>query len=72
MTKIIDFSEMVRICEQKRQTGDYQTLANVLEVNTDTARMRVYRKDEKAVRILYRIIQQREELKREYQNQQVI
>lgn len=69
MTKVMDFPEMVRICEQKRQTGDYQTLANVLEVNTDTARMRVYRKDEQAVRILYRIIQQREDLKREYQNQ---
>lgn len=69
MAKIMDFSEIVRICEQKKQTGDYQTIANILNVNIDAARMRVYRKDEKAVTILYKIIQQREELKREYQNQ---
>lgn len=68
-TKVQDFNEIVRFCEQKRQTGDYQTLANILGVNTDAARMQIYRKTEKAVMILYKIIKQREELKKEIQNQ---
>ncbi|WP_212892554.1 hypothetical protein [Capnocytophaga canimorsus] len=29
MTKVIEFSEIVRICEQKKQTGDIQTLSRM-------------------------------------------
>ncbi|AFR36582.1 hypothetical protein [Riemerella anatipestifer] len=68
MTKIEEISEIVRICEQERQTGDYQTLAKALGTTVDAARMRYYRKDEQAVKILYRIIKQREELTLEISN----
>jgi hypothetical protein len=66
MAKIQEFSEIVRICEQKKQTGDYTTVANILGINVDTARMRVYRKDEEACNLLYRVIQHREALKEEF------
>lgn len=29
MTKVKEFSEIVRICEQKKQTGDIQTLSKM-------------------------------------------
>ncbi|MDO4763870.1 MAG: hypothetical protein Q4A00_05760 [Flavobacteriaceae bacterium] len=69
MTKIMEISEIFRKCEQKRQTGDYQTLAKVLNTTVDAARMRYRRNDEKAVRTLYSIIEQRDKLIEKYQNQ---
>ena len=35
MTKVIQFSEIVRICEQKKQTGDIYTLSKMLDCITD-------------------------------------
>ncbi|MGV4438085.1 hypothetical protein [Ornithobacterium rhinotracheale] len=69
MTKVKEINEIVRICEQKKQTGDYQTLAKALGTTIDAARMRFYRKDENAVRVLHRIIEQRESLTQEFQKQ---
>lgn len=40
MTKVMEISEIVRINKQKKQTGDYITLAQVLETTVDAARMR--------------------------------
>ncbi len=68
-TKVQEFSEIVRICKQKRQTADYQTLAKMLDTTVDAVRMRINREDEKAYRALYEIIQQRDELIQKYQNQ---
>lgn len=69
MTKVMEISEIFRKCEQKRQTGDYQTLAKALNITVDAARMRYRRNDEKAVRTLYSIIEQREDLIQNNQNQ---
>lgn len=55
-------NEIVAICEQKKQTGDYQTLAKILKTTVDSARMRYYRKDKTTVLRLYEIIRQREDL----------
>lgn len=67
-TKVMNIDELVRTCEQKKQTGDYQTLARILNTNVDTARVRYYRKDEQAVRTLYRIVEHRDELYGEFQS----
>lgn len=69
MTKVIEISEIVRINKQKKQTGDYQTLAKALGTTVDAARMRINRNDEKAHRTLKDIIEQREKLIEKYQNQ---
>lgn len=69
MTKVIDFSEIVRICEQKKQTGDIQTLSKMFGYTTDAIRMRLSRKDEETYKALYEIIEQREKLIEKYQNQ---
>lgn len=69
MTKVIEFSEIVRICEQKKQTGDILTLSKMLGHTTDAIRMRLSRKDEKTYEALYQIIEQRENLIQKYQNQ---
>lgn len=69
MTKVIDFSEIVRICEQKKQTGDIQTLSRMFGYTTDAIRMRLSRKDEQTYKALYEIVQQRENLIQKYQNQ---
>ena len=69
MTKIIEFSEIVMICEQKKQTGDVQTLSRMFRVTTDAIRMRMSRKDERTYKALYQIIEQRENLIKEIQNQ---
>jgi len=42
--------------------GDYQTLAKCLDISADAAKMRFYRKDEKAVKFLQKIIENRENL----------
>ena len=67
MAKIIQFSEIVRICEQKKQTGDIQTLSKMLGYTTDAIRMRLQRKDEKTYEALYELIEQREYLITKYQ-----
>lgn len=67
MTKVIQFSEIVRICEQKKQTGDIQTLSKMLGYTTDAIRMRLQRKDEKTYEALYELIEQREYLITKYQ-----
>lgn len=69
MTKIIEISEIVRFCEQKKQTGDILTLSKMLGHTTDAIRMRLSRKDESVYKALYEIIQKREELIQKYQNQ---
>lgn len=69
MTKVIEISEKIRICKEKKQTGDYQTLAKILNTTVDGARARFYREEERAVNILYHIIEQRENLIQKYQNQ---
>lgn len=61
--------ELVRICEQKKQTGDYQTLAKILRTTVDSARMRYYRKDKTAIQALYKIIEQRDSLVDNFQAQ---
>ena len=68
-TKVQEFSEIVRICKQKRQTGDYLTLAKILDTTVDAIRMRLNRKEEKTYLVLYELIQQRENLIQKYQNQ---
>lgn len=69
MTKVMEFSDIVRICEQKKQTGDILTLSKMLGHTTDAIRMRLSRKDEKTYEALYQIIEQRENLIQKYQNQ---
>lgn len=68
MAKIQDFSEIVRFCERKKQTGDVLTLSKMMGCTTDAMRMRLSRKDEKAYKALYEIVKQREELINNYQN----
>lgn len=68
MTKVMEISEIVRINKQKKQTGDYITLAQVLETTVDAARMRIIREDENAHRMLYQIIEQREKIVSELKN----
>ena len=62
MTNLKEKSERIRICKEKKQTGDYQTLAKILNTTVDGARARFYREEERAVNILYQIIEQREKL----------
>lgn len=69
MTKIQEFSEIVRICEQKKQTGDILTLSKMLGHTTDAIRMRLSRGDKLTYEALYEIIKQREELIQKFQNQ---
>ena len=52
MTKVMEFSEIVRICEQKKQTGDIQTLSKMFGYTTDAIRMRLTRKDERTYKAL--------------------
>lgn len=68
MTKVQKFSEIVTFCERKKQTGDIQTVARMFGFTTDAIRMRLTRKNEEAYRALYRVIEQRESLIKEYQN----
>nr|DAX36470.1 MAG TPA: RNA polymerase sigma-E factor [Caudoviricetes sp.] len=72
MAKIIQFSEIVRICEQKKQTGDIQTLSKMLGYSTDAIRMRLSRKDKKTYEALYELIEQRECLITKYQENERI
>ena len=69
MTKVLEFSEIVMICEQKKQTGDVLTLSKMLGYTTDAIRMRLSRKDKATYEALYEIIEQRENLIQKYQNQ---
>ena len=69
MAKVMEFSEIVRICEQKKQTGDILTLSKMLGYTTDAIRMRIARRDEPTYNALYEIIEQRENLIEKYQNQ---
>ena len=69
MAKVMEFSEIVRICEQKKQTNDILTLSKMLGYTTDTIRMRLARRDEATYNALYEIIEQRENLIEKYQNQ---
>ena len=69
MAKVMEFSEIVRICEQKKQTGDILTLSKMLGYTTDAIRMRLARRDEVTYNALYEIIEQRENLIEKYQNQ---
>ena len=68
MTKVMEFSEIVRICEQKKQTGDIPTLSKMFGYTTDAIRMRLTRKDERTYKALYEIIEQRENLIEKYQS----
>ena len=72
MTKVIQFSEIVRICEQKKQTGDIQSLSKMLGCTTDAIRMRLQREDEKTYEALYELIEQREYLITKYQENERI
>lgn len=67
MTKVIQFSEIVRICEQKKQRGDIFTLSKMLDCSSDATRMRLSRGDEKAYNALYDLIIQRQNLINKYQ-----
>ena len=69
MAKVMEFSEIVRICEQKKQTNDILTLSKMLGYTTDTIRMRLARRDEATYNALYEIIEQRENLIEKYKNQ---
>ncbi len=69
MTKVQNFSQIVTICEQKKQTGDIQTVARMFGFTTDAIRMRLSRKHEETYKALYRVIEQRENLIKEFQNQ---
>ena len=69
MAKVMEFSEIVRICEQKKQTNDILTLSKMLGYTTDTIRMRLARRDEATYNPLYEIIEQRENLIEKYKNQ---
>lgn len=53
-------SEIIRYCEQKRQVGDYLTLARAMNKTVDAVRMRLNRNDEETYRVLYAIIENRE------------
>lgn len=68
-TKVKELSEIVRICEQKKQTGDVLTLSKMLGYTTDAIRMRLSRKDETTYKALYEIISQRENLIQKFINQ---
>ena len=46
MTKVMEISEKIRICKEKKQIGDYQTLAKILNTTVDGARVRFYREEE--------------------------
>lgn len=70
MTKLKEISELVRIVEQKKRMGDYQTLAQALGTTVDAARMRYYRKDPQAIEVLYQIIEQREKFAQDFLNKQ--
>lgn len=67
MTKVLEFGEIVRICEQKKQTGDIQTLSKMFGFTTDAIRMRLTRKDKPTYEALFEIIEQREKLIKKYQ-----
>ncbi|SDE08657.1 hypothetical protein [Riemerella columbipharyngis] len=69
MTNVKNFSEIVRICEQKKQTGDIQTLSKMFGYTTDAIRMRLTRKDKATYEALYEVIDARENLIQKYQNQ---
>ena len=52
MAKVMEFSEIVRICEQKKQTGDILTLSKMLGYTTelpDTAQGQYWRKMSKII-----------------------
>ncbi|MDO5607609.1 MAG: hypothetical protein Q4G08_04040 [Capnocytophaga sp.] len=68
-TKVKELSEIVTFCEQKKQTGDVQTLSRMFGFTTDAIRMRLSRKDPKTYNALYRLIFQREKLIEEFKNQ---
>lgn len=55
-------SEIIRYCEQKRQVGDYLTLARAMNKTVDAVRMRLNRNDEETYRVLYAIIENRERI----------
>ena len=67
MTKVVELSEIVTICEHKKQTGDIFTLSKMFGMTTDAIRMRLSRKDERTYRALYCIIEQRELLIENFQ-----
>lgn len=69
MTKVVKIDEKFRICEQKRQTADYQTLAKMLNTTVDAFRVRYKRKDEKYISAFYDFVMNRENLIKKYQNQ---
>ncbi len=69
MTKIRNFDEIVRFCEQKKQTGDIQTVSKMFGYTTDAIRMRLTRKDKATYEALCEVIEQRESLIKKYQNQ---
>ncbi len=48
--------------KEKTQYGDYQTLAKVLGISAEAAKMRFFRGDEKSANILQEIITMRENL----------
>ncbi len=48
--------------KEKIQYGDYQTLAKVLGISADAAKMRFFRGDEKTANVLQEIIAMRENL----------
>ncbi len=70
MTKVVELSEIVTICEQNKQTGDVYTLSKMFNMTTDAIRMRISRKDERTYRALYIIVCQREQLINDFKNHQ--
>lgn len=53
---------MTLLIYKKIQYGDIQTLAKCLDISADAAKQRYYRKDQKAIEILQKIIENREAL----------
>ena len=54
--------------EMKPKYGDYQTLADMLDVSTDAARMRYRRNDPEAIKAMKVIFENREKLINKFKN----
>lgn len=55
----------------KMQIGDYNQVAQILGCTRDAAKMRLKRNKPKAIEALRRLIEAREELAKEFQNQEI-
>lgn len=72
-TKLNKIMETVTTLEQlkpKMQVGDYRQVSKVLGCTRDAAKMRLRRGDKEALTVLQRLLDAREALKNEFQNQE--